>query len=168
MDIASLLNSFRSILPTDASATPEKPAPTPTNASASRPTVPLSPQSQSALRDVLSRYDVTHISARDFSQLLQELKQSGAITSDDMEELSLVRLELDRQGFDPDELLNLPELLQRKLQTQERELSRAEEKQGRPIDRSSVLQTTLRQIDWISKFALIHQSGGYQSLNAVA
>lgn len=168
MDIASILSSFRSILPADSPAKAEKQATAPTNASGARPTISLSPQSQEALRDVLSRYDVTHISARDFSQLLQELKQAGAITSDDLEELSLVRVELDQQGFDPDELLNLPELMQQKLQTQERELSRAEEKQGRPIDRTSALQATLRQIDWISKFALIHQAGDYQPLNAVA
>lgn len=169
MDIASILSSFRSVLPADAPANAEKQSAAPApNALGARPTISLSPQSQAALRDVLARYDVSHISARDYSQLLQELKQAGAITSDDLEELSLVRVELDQQGFDPDEMLNLPELMQRKLQTQERELSRAEDKHGRPIDRSAALQATLRQIDWISKFALIHQSGDYQPLNAVA
>jgi hypothetical protein len=43
-----------------------------------------------------------------------------------------------------------------------------EAKQGTPIDRAVALKETLRQIDWISKFALVHQSGSYQPLDTVA
>ncbi len=128
----------------------------------------LSPQAHDKLRDILARYDVTNISARDFSELIAELKQSGAITDADQEELALVRLELDRSGVDPDELIDLQQFLEKKLQSQERDLQRQEEKQGVPLDRAAALQSTLRQLDWISKFALIHRTGDYQPLNTVA
>ncbi len=169
MDIAGILRNFGGVTPVDGSSKSERAAEAAAvPESGDRPTLSLSPQSQQALRDILARYDVTDISSREFSELILELKQSGAITSADQEELALVRLELDQQGADPDERLNLPELFQRKLQTQERELERQEQKQGRPIDRSEALRATLRQIDWISKFAMIHQSPGNLPLNAVA
>ena len=167
MDITGILQNLRGVMPLDLSGQSEKP-PAAAPPEPERDPVTLSPQSQDALRDILSRYDVTHISARDFSQLIQELKQAGAITAADQEELALLRLELDQQGVDPDELLDLADYLERKLQTQEHELERLEEKQQTPIDRSQALRDTLRQLDWISKFAMIHQSADYQPLNAVA
>jgi hypothetical protein len=168
MDISSILQTIRGVLPSDLAATSEKPLEAPAPEIAATSPASLSPQSQEALRNVVARYDVTCISPREFSQLVQELKQAGAISSADQEELALLRIELDQQGLDPDEQVDLADLLQRKLQTQEREIQRQEARQGTPIDRAEALRETLRQIDWIGKFALIHQSGGYQPLNAVA
>jgi hypothetical protein len=168
MDITGILRNLRGVVPTDLAAPADKRAEAPVPVSAERGAAAVSPQAQQALREVVSRYDVTHISPRDFSQLIQELRQAGAITAADQEELALVRLELDQQGADPDEPIDLVDFLQRKLQTQEREIERMEAKQGTPIDRAVALKETLRQIDWISKFALVHQSGSYQPLDTVA
>ena len=167
MDIKGILGGLSSVLPTGSSEKqPKTQEPSPGDVTPAP--VSFSPLSQHAVVEILSRYDVTQITARDFSQLIQELKQSGAITSADQDELALLRLELDQQGIDPDEPLDLVDLLQRKLQTQERELSKLEDKQGNTIDRSEALAATLRQMDWISKFAFVHQSGGYRPINAVA
>lgn len=170
MDIAGLWNSLRGIGPLESSGqskTPPAAAPVPPDNS-ERGVVAVSPLSNAALADVLSRYDVRQISPRDFSQLLQELKQTGAISEADHQELALLRLELDAEGVDPDEVIDLVQFLEKKLQAQQRELEKQEQKTGQPVERAEALKATLRQIDWIQKFAWIHSSGGYRPLDAAA
>jgi hypothetical protein len=168
MDIAGIWQSLRGAAPSEVASQAEKSTEALAPPRSERNAATLSPEAQEKLRDILARYDVTNISPRDFSQLIAELKESGAIGDADQEVLAQVRLELDRGGLDPDELVDLTQILEQKLQTQERDLRRQEEKQGAPIDRSAALHETLRQIDWISKFALLHRAGDYQPLNAVA
>lgn len=167
MDIAGIWNSLRSVTPFSANSQSEPAvAPLPTD-KAEPASSPISPKSQAALADILSRYDVTNITPRGFSQLLDELHQAGAIQSSDREELALVRLELDQQGIGPDDSVDLLNLLKQKMQSQQRDLERSSEK-GKPIDRSLTLDATVRQLDWIQKFALLHRSADYQPLDAAA
>jgi hypothetical protein len=131
------------------------------------PSGSLPTRSQEALRDILSRYDVTAISPRGYSQLLQELHEAGALSDADHEVLALVRLELDQQGIGAEDQVDLVDLLRQKLRSQERELKRQADK-GNPLDPSKSLEATQRQIDWIQKFALIHRSSDYHGLDTAA
>lgn len=167
MDIAGIWKSLQGMTPLGAGERPEKPEPAEPIQAKSQ-TKSLSPQSQAALQDILSRYDVTNIAPRDFSQLLKELQQTGAISSADQEELALVRLDLDEQGVNPDDPMNLVDFLSQRLEAQQRELRRLENKQDSPPEQLAALQSTLRQIDWIQKFALIHHTSDYQPLDVAA
>src|SRR5687768_8984813 len=97
MDISGILNSLGSVLPFGDKAKPEAVEPV-ANSQPQPPTSSISPKAQEALADILSRYDVTAISPRSFSQLVQELHQAGVLQDADQEQLALLRLELDQQG----------------------------------------------------------------------
>lgn len=120
------------------------------------------------LRDILAHYDMKNISPREFSELVQKLKESGAISETDYQELALVRLELDQQGIDPDGPLDLVKHLQERLQHEEKDLRKQEARQSTPIDRREALAATLRQIEWIQKFDIVNRSDAYQPLDAFA
>ena len=124
-------------------------------------------QNTAALREILARYDVTNISPREFSELAQSLREAGVISEEDFQELATIRLELDQNGVEPDGPLNLVDFFQEKLQQQEDQIRRLEQKQGAPIDRADALRATLRQIDWIQKFTLINSAAEYEPLDAL-
>jgi hypothetical protein len=128
---------------------------------------PLASVQGAAFRDVLARYDVTDISPREFSELLTELHQAQAITDAQFQELSSMRVELDQANLDPDGRLNLIDFFQRKLRREEQQLSDLEQKKSPvPLGREDSLRGTLRQIDWLKKFAVAHASG-YQPLDSI-
>ena len=60
-----------------------------------------------AAREIVGRYDVTDITPRQFTQMVQDLHQAGVISESQLEELSQIRLDLDTEGLDPDESLDL-------------------------------------------------------------
>jgi len=60
-----------------------------------------------ALREVARRYDVTDITPRAFSKMLQELHANGALDDQQFRELSLIRMDLDLANLEPDESLDL-------------------------------------------------------------
>jgi hypothetical protein len=128
----------------------------------------LSAPASAEFRDVLSHYDVHNISPREFSELVTKLKETGAISESDYQELALVRLELDQQGLDPDGPLDLVKHLEERLQTEENELRKLETDQSQPIDRQQALRDTLRQIEWVQKFDLVNRAADYQPLDSFA
>jgi len=67
-------------------------------------TIPASTeQSSSALREILSQYDVRDISPRTFSEMLQRLHRAGVLADSEYQDLSLIRMDLEREGVSPDE-----------------------------------------------------------------
>src|SRR5690348_12505939 len=78
----------------------------------------ISGGTDNTFRDVLSQYDVTEITPRQFSALAQQLFQSRAISADDLRELSQMRMMIDQQHPDPDGPINLLEFFGQKLQEQ--------------------------------------------------
>jgi hypothetical protein len=128
----------------------------------------LSAPASAEFREVLSHYDLRNISPREFSELVTKLKESGAISEADYQELALLRLELDQQGLDPDGPLDLVKHLQGRLQNEEDHLRKLEGDQSQPIDRQQALRTTLRQIEWVQKFDLVNRAHEYQPLDAMA
>jgi len=61
----------------------------------------------SVLREIAAEYDVTNISPREFSQMIGKLHEAGALSDREFQDLSQIRIDLDLQGVDPDETLNL-------------------------------------------------------------
>jgi hypothetical protein len=91
------------------------------------------------------------------------------VSEEHYQELALIRLELDQQGVDAQTPVDLVDIFQEKLQQQEEQLRKLEEQSGgQPLSREQAFRATLRQIDWIQKFALIHAAEDYQPLDALA
>ena len=116
-----------------------------------------------ALREILAEYDVTDITPREFSKMLHKMHKSGIITEDELKDLSLIRVDLDRDGIDPDESINLADYYANKLRKQPPAFDVSELSGDEPSP--EVLQ---RRLDWLEKFALIQSSSDVVGLDAVA
>src|SRR5687767_7791453 len=77
-------------------------------------------------RQILAHYDLQNISPREFSELVQKLRESGAVSEADYQELAAMRLALDQQGMDPDAPLNLVDFFQEQLERSEEALRKIE------------------------------------------
>ena len=73
------------------------------------------PSASSAMREIVSRYDMTDITPNDFSNMIQQLYAKGAISPKDMQELSAVRGDLEAAGVGADESVNLEDFYQQRL-----------------------------------------------------
>ncbi len=113
--------------------------------------------SSSKLKEILTGYDVTDITPKAFSEMLQKLQESGLIPSKDLHELSQIRTELDQQGVASDQHVNLVEMYTKKLQD-------AEKAAKTPAATASVQ----RRLDWLEKFATIQASHDAATIDTLA
>ena len=73
------------------------------------------PSASSAMRAIVSRYDMTDITPNDFSAMIQQLYSQGAISAKDMQDLSSIRTDLETAGISADQSVNLQEFYQQQL-----------------------------------------------------
>jgi hypothetical protein len=115
-----------------------------------------------SFHEILAHYDVTQITPREFSELVQKLHESGDISDAEAQELALIRVDLDNSNADPDDPLDLLNFFEQKLKSLEEQWSELQEKAaestGAPPNREALLGPTRRQLDWIQKFAMIHEA----------
>ncbi|OHB86092.1 MAG: hypothetical protein A2V98_26055 [Planctomycetes bacterium RBG_16_64_12] len=114
----------------------------------------------SAIRAILAEYDVTDISPRAFSEMTRKLHDAGAVTDEQFQELLLIREDLDLEGVDLDESVNLVDFYLDKLRTLGRSADDFEETGGSVSagQALSPLAPILRRLQWIEKLAAV-QSG---------
>jgi len=125
-------------------------------------------KSSDAMRDILGQYDVTDISPRAFSEMLQKLRQAGLVAEKDFQELSLIRLDLDREGTGPDERVNLLDLCRRQLERLRDELRDLRERTASVPADESLEAPLLRRLEWLQKLAAIHGNPAGVGVNALA
>ncbi len=108
---------------------------------------------------VVSQYDITDISPRDFSEMLRELRDSGAITESEYGELAQIRLDMDAEGLDSDESLNL-------LDFYETAVNRA--RQDEDSEETSVnFEAMERRLDWLQKVAILEETPDAAGINTL-
>jgi len=117
----------------------------------------------SVLGEILSHYDVTDISPTEFSEMIQELYESGAITDAELQELAAIRHDLDAADVDPDESIDLLEFYAEKIEDIQRRLSDAD--QASPGRQE--LAPVLRRLDWVEKLALIQSAPDAVGLDTI-
>jgi len=110
-----------------------------------------------AARDVLQKYDVTDITPTQFSSMVQELFEAGVINDRDLGQLATIRLELDAEGFDADDSIDLLEFYQDKVEDLARQTS------GTADAPAAIRQ----RLDWIQKFAMVQENPFAVGLNEV-
>jgi hypothetical protein len=160
MQISSLLSKYLDTSPTSKRPETIQPAdnaqPTDTPASSS------SAATARTLRDILSQYDITNISPRGFSEMLQSLRKAGAIDEQQFRDLSAIRGELDQAGIDPNEPTNLLRFYAEKVD----EAQTAGEKANSP-DAQTLIADMQRRLEWLKKLTTVQtatQSVGLDSL----
>lgn len=119
------------------------------------------------LRDILAGYDVTNISPKMFSELLQKLQQSGVVSDKDLQELSQVRTDLERDGIGTDQRVNLLDMYSKKLQSAEQDADKLEKKLGATAAQNFT-GSLRRRVEWMAKFAAVHASPEGTAINALA
>jgi hypothetical protein len=120
-----------------------------------------------AMRQILSQYDVTNITPRAFSEMLQKMNQAGALPDKDYQELSLVRVDLDHEGIGPDERVNLVDLYTQKLRKFREDLNDFQKEATSLESRQAMEAPIRRRLDWLQKFATIQASPNAVGVNAV-
>lgn len=105
-----------------------------------------SPQAKPA--DILARYDLTDITPREFSQLLDELHQSGLLTDEQFRELSEIRKDLASADVLPQEKIDLLDFYRRLLEKADRLASG--DVQGATARQVADWR---RRLDWLEKLA---------------
>ena len=111
------------------------------------------------LKGIVSEYDLTDITPRDFSEMLRELRDAGALTDAEYGELAQIRLDMDAENLDPDDSLDLVEFYGKTLD------------RARHGDESEKASATLasmgRRLDWLEKVAILQESPGAAGMNAL-
>ncbi len=146
------LNSlWNSVRPTAA-----EPAQTPSGCekSASAPT--SSEKTSEALRRIAAQYDVTQITPRQFARMLEELQQVRDLPEADLQQLGQVLFDLNEEGIDLDETIDLVRFYTKKLD----KLQDTLEFRGGTEEAFREIAPTLaglqKRLDWLSRLALLH------------
>lgn len=120
--------------------------------------------SSATLAHILAKYDVTEISPSEFSEMIQKLYEADAILEQELQQLAAIRHDLDTDGVEPDESINLLEYYSEKIEGLQRRFDTSD---GPPASHEQ-LGPLLRRLDWIEKFALIQSAPDAVGLDAVA
>jgi hypothetical protein len=115
--------------------------------------------------DIVAQYDVTHITPTQFSQMVQKLYHSGALSDAEFQELSAVRLDLETAGIQPDEKINLRQFYADKVKDIEQQQSA--DPSGQPASQQN-MEPVLRRFQWVEKFAVMQSSPDGAGVDAVA
>ena len=114
------------------------------------------------LRQIAGRYNVTEITPREFSDMLDALHQAGALADEQLQQLARVRVDLDLENIDPDEEVDLVDFYADKLEG----LLRTEEGGLSGGGSPDVVQAE-QLLGWMEKFAVIQASADVLGLDAL-
>lgn len=143
-----------------------EPAPSPAAAGQAAPRE-LPEGATAALRRVAARYDVTDITPRLFSRMLDDLHRTGALTETELNQLGQVLLDLDQEKVDIDESLDLVKFYTDRLDKLQDKLDDlgAGEEAFRTIAPS--LASIQKRLDWISRLAVMHAAPELAGVNVL-
>ena len=119
------------------------------------------------LREIVAEYDVTDISPREFSEMIRNLHEAGTLSDQEFQDLSLIRVDLDLQGVDPDETLNLVDFYLDKLREVHRSLDDPASAGGSAGQLPQAVSVQ-RRLAWLEKFAAIQAGPDPAGLDALA
>lgn len=114
------------------------------------------PGATAALRNILARYDVTAITPRQFSAMLDELRTSGALGDQELGRLGQVLSDLNADGVDMDEETDLVKFYGHKLEKLQDQLDEADGDQGASSAVATSLAAIQGRLNWLTKFSLMH------------
>jgi Zn-dependent M32 family carboxypeptidase len=169
MQIDSIGNGYQGALALSPVAPPERSAAT---ATAALEGASGTGGDGSSFQEILAHFDVTQITPREFSELIQKLQEAGTINDAEAKELAQIRVEIDKTNAEPDEPIDLVNFFQQKLKSLEQQWSDQQQKGAEASaalpNREAILAPVRRQLDWIQKFATIHGEKSTEPVDLVA
>ncbi len=155
--LSGLLNSWKSSTEpaTASSAAAAEPRPAPPEGTTA------------ALRRLAAQYDVTQITPRQYSRLLDGLHKTGALTEAELNQLGQVLLDLEQEGIEMDEELDLLKFYTDRLDKLQDRLDDlgADAEAFQAIAPS--LSSIQKRLDWISRLALLHAAPDGAGVNVL-
>jgi hypothetical protein len=122
-----------------------------------------------AVQDIAARYDLTRISPQEFSEMIRRLYEAGALTDQQYQELSQIRVDLDQEHVDPDETLNLIQFYLAKLRKLQGPMEgMLSVGKSTAAVASSEVAAAERRLQWLQKFAAIQTAPERFGLDAEA
>jgi hypothetical protein len=122
----------------------------------------------STFRQILSQYDVSSITPRQFSEMLQKLHQSGTISDQQYQNLSQIRTELDASGVQSDQEVDLVKFYSQKLNAAQNTAAATQAKTGSSSNGSPpTMSTNQQRLDWLRKVSTI-QNDPAAGINSLA
>ncbi len=112
------------------------------------------------LTGIVSDYDLSDITPRDFSAMLRELRDAGALTDAEYGDLAQIRLDMDAENLDPDDSVDLLAFCQKTL-------DRARHDNTSDAGPPPAMTAMQRRIDWLEKVAILQESPDAAGLNAL-
>ncbi|MBS0209603.1 MAG: hypothetical protein JSS27_11690 [Planctomycetes bacterium] len=112
-------------------------------------------------RAILAQYDIHQISPRELSEVVQKLTDAGVLSPGDAQDLTQLRLNMDSEGIQADETIDLPSFLTKQINDQS---NAVEQLQSQPDSNSEMtaaktkLDTLNRQLAWVQKFTAVQDS----------
>jgi hypothetical protein len=104
---------------------------------------------QSLGQEILKSYDVTHITPRQFSEMLQKLRESGVISEEEYLDLTQIRRDLTDAGIEADEPVDLLDFYQKLMRKLQLMLSLASTESVDEIQQT--LQRAEKHLEWLEK-----------------
>jgi len=123
------------------------------------------PGADAALRKVLARYDVTQITPRQYACMLEELKKTGALAEEELNQLGQVLLELDAEHIDLDEQIDLVKFYTDKLDKLQDRLQEEGSDEAAFAGIATSLAAIQNRLNWLTKFALLHSAPDAAGVN---
>jgi hypothetical protein len=128
---------------------------------------PNSSPTSSAFRQILSQYDISSITPRQFSAMLQKLHQSNTISDRQYQDLSQIRTDLDASGVQPDDEVDLVKFYSQKLNKAQGAAAAQTKTGSLPAGQSQSLSAIQQRLGWLQKVSTI-QNDPAEGINSLA
>lgn len=127
---------------------------------------PLPGSGSSAVGQILAQYDVSDITPKKFSEMVQKLRDTGSLNDSEIRDLTQIRNDLDASGIQPDEEVDLVAFFQQRIHSLQI--------QAQSLDSGSTQFATVKQstaaaqqrLDWMQKLATMHEASDSVGLDA--
>lgn len=116
----------------------------------------LSGTPNEAMQQIMADYDLTQITPEQYSEMLNRLRKENAITEEEYAQLSQVRTELDGEGIDPNETIDLLSFYHQRSQDLSKRLEETSTNTAGRATLGQSLTATQHRLDWLEKLEMVH------------
>lgn len=114
--------------------------------------------STETIRNIVSKYDLSNITPKQLTEMLQSLHSAGALTDQQLQDLSQIRTDLDLQGVDSNEPVNLLQRYSERLKDLQKKMEEASEDPSTTAPQAETVGAVQRWLSWLQKIATVQAS----------
>lgn len=127
---------------------------------------------QGALTPALAPYDLTHITPTEISAMINRLRQSGAISEQDLRDLGQIRSDLEQAEIGAHEPVNLLEFYKDLVGKLQKRFAAIRDNDPSAASQRALLQQELTTVQkrqqWVQKLATVRESADHAGVDLAA